>query len=90
MVDTKDALSVLRQVAMVARGWVNDHRISDNQRAVKSFIEESKRMIYWWFHHRGRKRRIRWVKLAPLLEKVKFPRYFKTIPMVPAPKNTNR
>ena len=47
----------IMRVAQVVEGWINYHAISDNQRRVNSFLEESKKEILKWINRKGGKRK---------------------------------
>ncbi|MBX9587487.1 MAG: group II intron reverse transcriptase/maturase [Gammaproteobacteria bacterium] len=76
---TKDTMGVLKKVARTVVGWLNYHAISDNERRVKQFIEISKQCIKKWINRRGRKRPMNWKKLNALLDRVNYPKTWKTI-----------
>jgi group II intron reverse transcriptase/maturase len=88
--NTPNALELMKKVTQVVRGWVNYHAVSDNYRAVKSFLEITKQIIFKWFRRRGSKRGISWKRLTALLELAKFPRTFRVTPMIPTPKPASR
>ena len=73
--------AVLKRVRMVVLGWVNYHAISDNQRQVNVFIQNSRRIIIRWINRKGGKRRMSWVKLDRMLKQIGYPRSFKTTSM---------
>lgn len=75
---------VLETVVRVLRGWINYHGISDNERRVSSFIEESKIILFKWFNRRGRKSHISWDTLKRILARVNFPLRWKTVSMFKA------
>jgi RNA-directed DNA polymerase len=74
--NTKDTKGTLRVVIRVVKGWVNYHAISDNQRRVGSFLEESRRAIYRWFNRRGSKK-MSWQNCRRLLKAIDFPLSYK-------------
>lgn len=78
---TCDCEALLTTVVKVLRGWVNYHGISDNERRVFGFLEKSKRILFRWFNRRGRKRPMNWQKFNQLLERINFPKRWKTISM---------
>jgi RNA-directed DNA polymerase len=78
---TRDTQSVLEHVVRVVKGWINYHGISDNQRRVKSFIEESQRILFNWNNRRGRKNPMNWKKFSRILEEIDFPRSWRTVSM---------
>jgi RNA-directed DNA polymerase len=73
--------AVLKRVRMVVLGWVNYHAISDNQRQVNIFIQNSRRIIIRWINRKGGKRRMSWEKLDRMLKQIRYPRSFKTTSM---------
>ncbi len=77
-VNTKDTIGVLKTVGRVVTGWVNYNAISDNERAVYRFLKLSQRIVLRWINRRGRKRPMSWKKFTALLEKINFPREWKT------------
>jgi hypothetical protein len=77
----RNKAQILLGVIRVVRGWTNYHGISDNQRRVRSFIYQSKHIIYWWFNRMGGKRKINWQGLAGILERVGFPKKWSTTSM---------
>lgn len=72
---------VISTVARVLRGWINYHAISDNERRVSSFIEQSKVILLKWFNRRGRKNHISWKIFVKILKENNFPTRWKTISM---------
>jgi len=73
--------AILKRVKMVVLGWVNYHAISDNQRQVNVFIQNSRRIIIRWINRKGGKRRMSWAKLDRMLKQIGYPRSFKTTSM---------
>ena len=72
---------VIRQVKRIVRGWINYHAISDNQRAVGSFILRSKRILIKWLNRKGGQRKLNWEKFSNMLERLDYPKSFKTTSM---------
>lgn len=72
---------VLLDVIRVVKGWINYHGISDNQRRVKSFIYQSKHVLYGWFNRMGGKRGMNWRRLTEVLKRVNFPEKWKAVSM---------
>lgn len=72
---------VIKRVIQVVVGWVNYHSISDNQKCVRSFIDLSRRALFWWINRKGRKLKMNWDNFALLLTRLKFPERFKTTSM---------
>ncbi|MDE1497619.1 group II intron reverse transcriptase/maturase, partial [Xenorhabdus bovienii] len=66
--NTPDKRRVLTTVIRVIRGWINYHGISDNQKRVKQFIYQSKRILYRWFNRKGGRRGVTWEKLILILK----------------------
>lgn len=79
--DTKSTILCVKRVVV---GWINYHAISDNQRRVSSFLQESKKAIFNWINRKGGKRRMNWAVFNKLLEETKYPQKFKTISMFTA------
>lgn len=82
--NARSTSKVLETVVKVLRGWINYHGISDNERRVSSFIEESKIILFKWFNRRGRKSHISWDTLKRILARVNFPLSWKTVSMFKA------
>lgn len=80
-ITTPDTLGILLKVVRVVKGWVNYHGISDNQRRVNNFIYLSKRILYSWFNRRGRKHPMNWDTFGRIIQKIQFPKSWKTISM---------
>lgn len=78
---TPDTLGLLKTVVRVIKGWINYHSISDNQRRVKSFVEESKRLLFAWFNRRGKKNAVSWKTFNRMILCVNFPTRWKTVSM---------
>lgn len=72
---------LLRSVIRKVKGWINYHAISDNQRRVQSFILQVSRIVLNWFNRRGGKHPITWEKFRLRLNRVGFPKTFKTVSM---------
>jgi RNA-directed DNA polymerase len=65
----------------VVAGWINYHAISDNQRRVSSFIQESRKVLFRWINRKGGKKRMTWAAFDKLLKETKYPQSFKTTSM---------
>lgn len=78
---TKNTTETLEKVVQIMRGWINYHGISDNDRRVGGFIHKCKRHLFNWFNRRGRKRPMRWKQFTRILEKINFPKRWKTVSM---------
>ena len=78
---TPNTLGVLLTVVRVVKGWINYHGISDNQRRVGAFIEWSKRLLFDWCNRRGRKHPMNWNTFSRILQKIQFPKVWKTVSM---------
>jgi RNA-directed DNA polymerase len=76
-----DTDGLLKRVVRGIKGWINYHAISDNQRKVNSFLYHNKRLIFKWFNRRGCKNAITYENLQKRLDRVGYPRSFKTISM---------
>lgn len=83
--NTPDMDRVLATVVAGVKGWVNYHAVSDNKRAVKSFIEEGKRILFRWFNRRGGRRRMHWIQFQRILIRIGYPKSFKTVRLIPTP-----
>lgn len=79
--NVEDTDELLRSVIRKVKGWINYHAISDNQRRVSAFLRRVKRIVFKWCNRRGGKRRMIWEKLIIRLNRVGFPKSFKTISM---------
>ncbi len=79
--NTKNTDELLRSVIRKVKGWVNYHAISDNNRRVSSFVLYVKKMLFKWINRKGGKRRTNWDKLIMRLNRVGFPRSFRTVSM---------
>ncbi len=79
--NVEDTDGLMRSVIRKVKGWINYHAISDNQRKVSSFLIQVKRIVLKWFNRRGGKRQMNWEKLVIRLNRVGFPKTFKTISM---------
>lgn len=76
-----DTAVVLKAVIRVVRGWVNYHRVSDNDRRVSQFLVITKRLILKWLNRKGRKHPLSWEKFTRRLKAIDFPTRWKTISM---------
>lgn len=76
--NTPNTAKLLERVKAGVRGWVNFHNVSDNQRQVSSFIQETHRILFEWFNRRGGKKPWTWTRLKRLLARINYP----TIPPV--------
>jgi len=74
----------VEQVKRIVRGWVNYHAISDNQGQVSAFIHWSRRALFDWINRKGGNRKMNWTKFEKLLERLNYPRSFKTVSMFTA------
>lgn len=72
-INTPDTLEIIKKVIKVVSGWINYHAISDNDRRVRSFVQQSKRRLRRWFNRRGRKTTMSWAKFDRIMKRVKFP-----------------
>ncbi|MDE1480267.1 group II intron reverse transcriptase/maturase [Xenorhabdus bovienii] len=79
--NTPDKRRVLTTVIRVIRGWINYHGISDNQKRVKQFIYQSKRILYRWFNRKGGRRGVTWEKLILILKLLGYPSRWRTYSM---------
>ncbi|WP_109227131.1 hypothetical protein [Orientia tsutsugamushi] len=77
----KDKTQILLQVIRVIRRWINYHGISDNERQVSSFINQSTLAIYNWFNRMGGKRKINLQRLTEIPKRDNFPKNGKIISM---------
>lgn len=73
--------TVLATVIRVTRGWVNYHRVSDNDRRVNQFLLRTKRLLLKWLNRKGRKHPLSWEKFTLQLKASDFPVKWKTISM---------
>lgn len=81
--NTPDTAGVVRRVIAGVRGWAAYHSVSDNLRAVSSFIMASARILFSWFNRRGRKRTMNWKRFQKLLVAIKFPMVPKPVILYP-------
>lgn len=72
---------ILERVKKVVVGWINYNAISDNQRRVSSFIDLSKRALFSWINRKGGKCKMNWERFGRLLNRIHYPKNFKTISM---------
>lgn len=72
---------VIKRAKSIVTGWVNYHAISDNQRRVSSFIYQSVRALFKWINRKGGKRRMNWKNFMKLMNRLNYPRSFKTTSM---------
>jgi group II intron reverse transcriptase/maturase len=79
---TSSTIETLEGVVRRVKGWINYHAISDNQQRVSAYLHETRRIVYIWFNRRGSKRTLKWENLDHWLNRVKFPRTYKTISML--------
>jgi hypothetical protein len=78
---TRDTPATLKTVVKGVVGWINYHAISDNEKRVKQFIWQSRRIVWCWINRRGRRRPMSWKTFMKLLETINFPRKWKTTSM---------
>lgn len=71
--NTPNTAKLLERVKARVRGWVNFHSVSDNQRQVSSFIEETHRILFEWFNRRGGNKLWTWKRLTRLLDRINYP-----------------
>jgi RNA-directed DNA polymerase len=79
--NTKDTDELLRSVSRKVKGWLGYHAISDNERRVLSFLNIVRETVLEWSNRRGGKHRMTWEKLMLRLNRVGFPKTYKTISM---------
>jgi len=79
--NTEDTDELLKSVIRRVKGWLNYHAITDNERRVYAFLLEVKKIVFKWINRRGGKRPTNWEKLIARLNRVGFPRTFRTISM---------
>jgi RNA-directed DNA polymerase len=72
---------ILKIAIRVIRGWVNYHHISDNERKVEAFLQQSRRIIFRWINRKGRKHPLNWTNYNKLLKAIEFPCKGKTVSM---------
>lgn len=68
---------VVADVKRVVVGWGNYHAISDNQRQAAMFIYWSRWALFTFVNRKGGKRKMNWKSFDALLNRLKFPEYFK-------------
>lgn len=79
--NVQDTDELLRSVIRKVKGWISYHAISDNARRVELFLDQVKRTVLEWFNRRGGKHPMTWEKLILRLNRVGYPKTFKTISM---------
>lgn len=72
---------VLKRVKRIARGWINYHAISDNQRRVSLFILLSRRELLRWINRKGGNRRMNGKRFGGLLKQMNYPNNFRITSM---------
>lgn len=85
--NTNDTVGVLKLVRSVIRGWLCYHAVSDNEKAVRQFINLSHQVIRKWINRRGRKRPMNWEKFNGLMDQLNFPRTWRTTSLFPRSPN---
>ena len=83
--NTPDTPMVLNRVKAGVRGWANYHAVSDNQRQVRSFIDESKRILFQWFNRRGGRKPWTWKRHERLLDRINYPKVPNVTSLFPTP-----
>ena len=78
---SSNRVETLKTAIRVIKGWVNYHGISDNQRRVKGFILQGKRIIHQWLNRQGGKRYLNWRRTAQILKALGYPERWKTVSM---------
>lgn len=81
-------MMMLKQIAMVVRGWIEYFGVSDNGPMIKAFIDETQRLIHRWFNRRGGRRWISWEKLSPILSGAGLSPKYKLKPLYTASSKT--
>lgn len=76
-----DTQKFLEHVISGIKGWINYHRVSDNDRRINQFLQISRWLIFRWFNRRGGKRRMTEKRLDELLKAADFPTSWKIISM---------
>jgi len=71
--NTPNTPKLISQVKAAVRGWAQYHSVSDNQRQVSSFIDESQRILFQWFNRRGGRKKWTWNRFGQLLKRVNYP-----------------
>jgi RNA-directed DNA polymerase len=79
-----DTQKFLEHVISGIKGWVNYHRVSDNDRRINQFIQTSRWLIFRWFNRRGGKKRMTEKRLDEILKAADFPTSWKIISMYQA------
>jgi group II intron reverse transcriptase/maturase len=77
----KDIKSTLMGVVRQVKGWLNYHAISDNHKRVMSYLHEVQWALYAWFNRKGSKGSFLWSHLDPWLDRISFPKTYKTLSM---------
>jgi RNA-directed DNA polymerase len=71
----------IKRAIKVVVGWINYHGITDNEKRVKSFIKWSRRILFWWANRRGGRKRLNWEMFQKKLDRLNFPKTYKTVSM---------
>jgi group II intron reverse transcriptase/maturase len=84
--NTPDTAGTVRRVVAGIRGWATYHAISDNRRAVNSFITAGAKLLFSWFNRRGKSGAMNWQRFQKVLLAVGFPRVPKLVSLYSTPK----
>jgi hypothetical protein len=77
----QETQQVVSKVKTVVQGWINYHAISDNQRKVNAFINETTRILFKWRNRKGGRRKLSWERFTHFLREINFPTSFKITSM---------
>jgi RNA-directed DNA polymerase len=83
--NTPNTAAIVSHVVAGVRGWVRYHAVSDNLRAVSSFIQAGERILFNWFNRKGRRHAMNWKRFQKLLTAIKFPTVPNPIILYPTP-----
>ena len=82
--NTANVQALFKRVVAVMRGWISFHAVTDNHRRVGAFLYFGKRILYKWFKRRGSKRGMPWSKLMHFLDRIGYPKSWKTTSLLPS------
>ena len=71
--NTPNTPHLISQVKAAERWWAQYHAVSDNQRQVSSFIDESKRILFHWFNRLGGRKKWTRDRFGQLLKRGNYP-----------------
>jgi len=78
-----DTEETIKRVIKIVVGWLNYHAISDNGKRASAFLHWSRRILFWWINRRGGRKPMNWERFNKMLDRLKFPKIYKTVSMFP-------